>query len=94
MVTNYVNQPWYPAGMPVDPRQGLFAEQGLLAAGYSQAVRHVISHFSRFQCPQVVARSDPLGELPEIITGQQVRQLGLADKNDLQQLRLGSLKVR
>ena len=53
-----------------------------------------ISHGLVFvQRVQVVATGDPLGELPEVVAGQQLAKFGLADKNDLQQFLLGSFKV-
>ena len=44
--------------------------------------------------PQVISRGDPLGELTQLRPGEELRQLGLADQDDLEELLPRRLEVR
>ncbi len=43
---------------------------------------------------EVIATGNALGELSQVIPGEQVTEFRLADQDDLQQLLLGGLEIR
>ena len=57
-------------------------------------MRHVGARLGLGERLQVVARGHTLGELAQVLAGQHLAQLGLADEDDLQELLARGLEVR
>ena len=82
-IADVVDHPRHAARAAVDHAQSGRGEDHLALSGYLQAMTHVGARLSEGERSQVVARGDPLRQLPQRRPLHEVDQLRLSDQNDL-----------
>ena len=88
-----VDQPWYAARALVQRAQGGAAERTALGAGYHHPVPDIGPGFVLVEGLEVITRGNALGQLAQVLTLQQLPQLGLPQQHHLQQFFLGCFQV-